>query len=70
MALCRSYWLSGGLLCTSATSSIHSSVSERLGCLHDLAAVNGAAVNSGVHAFLPITVLSRYIPGGENCWSF
>ena len=45
-------------------------VSERLHCLHDLAEVNSAAVNFGVHAFLPTTVLSRYIPGGENCWSF
>lgn len=47
-----SAWLSSSLLCIRAVPSIHSAVSELLGCPRDLAAVNSAAENFGVHAFL------------------
>ena len=45
-------WLSSSLLCIGGVPSIHSTVSELLGCPRDLAAVNSAAENFGVHAFL------------------
>ena len=47
-----SAWLSSSLLCMPAVPSIHSAVSELLGCPRDLAAVNSAAESFGVHAFL------------------
>ena len=40
----------------------HSSVDGHIGSLHDLAAVNGAAINTGVHASFCIIVLFRYMP--------
>ena len=41
---------------------IHSSVSGHLGCFHDLAIVNSAAVNIGVHVYFVIMAFSGYMP--------
>ena len=41
---------------------IHSSVSGHLGCFHDLAIVNSAAMNIGVHVSFRIMVFSGYMP--------
>lgn len=41
---------------------IHSSVDGHLGYLHDLAIVNSAAVNTGVHISFQIMVFSGYMP--------
>ena len=41
---------------------IHSSVDGHLGCLHVLAIVNSAAMNSGKHVSCSILVLSGYMP--------
>ena len=41
---------------------IHSSVDGHLGCFHDLAIVNSAAMNIGVCVSFQIMVLSGYIP--------
>ena len=41
---------------------IHSSVDGHLGCFHDLAIVNSAAVNTGVHVSFGIMVFSGYMP--------
>ena len=41
---------------------IHSSVDGHLGYLHDLAIVNSAAVNTGVHVAFRIMFFSRYMP--------
>ena len=43
------------------TFFIHSSVSGCLGCLHVLAVVNSAAMNTGVHVSFQITVFSGYM---------
>ena len=43
--------------------SIYSSVDGHLGCLHILAIVNGAAVNTGVHVSFQIMDFSRYMVG-------
>ena len=41
---------------------IHSSVDGHLGCFHDLAIVNSATVNIGVHVSFWIMVFSGYMP--------
>ena len=41
---------------------IHSSVDGHLGCLHVLAIVNSAVMNSGKHVSCSILVLSGYMP--------
>ena len=41
---------------------IHSSVDRHLGCLHVLAIVNVASVNTGVHVSFRIVVFSGYMP--------
>ena len=41
---------------------IHSSVYGHLGCFHDLATVNSAAMNTGVHVSFWIMVFSGYMP--------
>ena len=41
---------------------IHSSVDGHLGYLHDLAIVNSAAENTGVHISFQIMVFSGYMP--------
>ena len=43
---------------------IHSSVNGHLGCFHVLAAVNSAAVYTGVHVSFQIMVFSGYMPRG------
>ena len=41
---------------------IHSSVDGHLGCFYDLAIVNSAAMNIGVHVSFWIMVFSGYMP--------
>ena len=48
----------------------HSSVDGHLGCFHDLAIVNGAAVNIGVHVSFWIMVFSGYMPSSGIAGSY
>ena len=41
---------------------IHSSVDGHLGCLHDLAIANSAAVSNVIHVSFSILVSSEYMP--------
>ena len=49
---------------------IHSSVDGHLGCFHDLAIVNSAAVNIGVHVSFWIVVFSGYMPSSGIAGSY
>ena len=49
---------------------IHSSVDGHLGCFHDLAIVNSAAVNTGVHVSFWIMVFPGYMPSSGIAASY
>ena len=49
---------------------IHSSVDGHLGCFHDLAIVNSAAMNIGVHVSFRIVVSSGYMPSSGIAGSY
>ena len=49
---------------------IHSSVDGHLGCFHDTAMVNSAAVNTGVHVSFWIMVFSGYMPSSGIAGSY
>ena len=51
-------------------SFIHSSVVGHLDCSHDLAIVNSAAMNIGVHVSFWITVFSGYMPSSGIAGSY
>ena len=49
---------------------IHSSVDGHLGCFHNLAIVNSAEMNNGIHVSLSILVSSGYMPGSGIAGSY
>ena len=49
---------------------IHSSVNGYLGCIHVLAIINSAAMNTGVHVYFSILVSSGYMPGSGIVGSY
>ena len=49
---------------------IYSSLSGHLGCFHDLAIVNSAAMNIGVHVSFWIMVFFGYMPGSGIAGSY
>ena len=49
---------------------IHSSVDGHLGCFHDLAIVNSATMNIGVHVSFWIMVFSGYMPSSGIAGSY
>ena len=52
------------------SSFIHSSINGHLGCLHVLAIVNSATMNSGMHVYFSILVASGYMPRSEIAGSY
>ena len=50
---------------------IHSSVDGHLGCLHILAVIKNAAVNTGMHMSLQISIFIffQYMPMEWDCWT-
>ena len=48
----------------------HSPVNGHLGCFHDLAIVNSAAMNIGVHVSFLIMVFSGYMPSSGIAGSY
>ena len=56
--------------CICMHACVHSSVNGHLGCLHIIAILNSAAVNTAVHVSSWIVVLSRYMPRSGNAGSY
>ena len=52
------------------TFFIDSSVDGHLGCFHDLAIVNSAAMNIGVHVSFSTMVFSGYMPSSGIAGSY
>ena len=49
-------------ICATTSLSVHLLMDIKVACLHVLAIVNSAAVNTGVHVSFSILVSSRYMP--------